>query len=308
MQGTTPTPYRVSTITATGSIGCLINLEKLFENIDVVSNSDRILYVEFGCRKFDNSYCKGLAKKVIKVGDKSKRFDNQVTVLYSDAGQGVYVSAKIFKNGNLQMTGIKSEAQGAEVMRTVRDIVRSAGEKDPEVIDAGELLDEPANFSIRMINSDFKMGFPIRRDLLYKEWVAKYEHGCSYEPCIYQGVKIQYFYNTHVHDHTHERDGICRCSTPCILRRKNEEVPCRKVTIAVFQSGSVIITGGKTIAQVEEVYEFIKGILLEMRPAIEGNAPIVITPQESKEPIVKSEKIILKKSNIIYPKSYVARA
>jgi TATA-box binding protein (TBP) (component of TFIID and TFIIIB) len=302
-------PYRVSTITATGSLGCLINLDKLFQNIDQVANAENILYVEFGRRKFDNSYCKGQAKKVIQMGNKQKRFDNQVTVLYKDDRADVYVSAKIFKNGNLQMTGIKNCDQGDAVMKSVRDIVMMAYKKDPEVV-AGDvaMLERPSNYSIRMINSDFKMGFPIRRDLLYKAWLTEYKHICSYEPCIYQGVKIQYFFNMDKGVVGAERDGICKCAVPCSLRRKNEDVPCRKVTIAVFQSGSVIVTGGRSLEQIDEVYEFIKGALTRLRPRIEDHAKQVAG--ESVVPIagacdktsMEPQKVLIKKANIIYPR------
>ena len=38
---------------------------------------------------------------------------------------------------------------------------------------------------------------------------------------------------------------------------------CKKITIAVFKSGKIIITGGKNIEQVNIVYNFIKDLLIK---------------------------------------------
>jgi len=298
-----PTPYRVSTITTTGSLGSNINLDELFKNIDIDDIGSKIEYVEYGKRKFDNSFCKGQAKKVIQLGKKSKRFDNQVTVLYKDDNENIYVSAKIFKNGNLQMTGIKDEQQGHIVMDKVHEIIVKAYNKDKNVL-YGNPIETlvPSNYSIRLINSDFKMGFNIRRDLLFKIMIKEYENGCSYEPCIYPGVKIQYFYN----ELSPVKDGICRCEMPCIFRKKGDTNGCRKVTIAVFQSGSVIITGAQKLSQIDEVYSFITRLLTKQEDNIKKlilvNEDSMVNSISQDDSMSQSKKIMLNKNNIIYPK------
>jgi len=288
-----PTAYRVSTITATGALGCLVDLDKFFQNINLEEHPN-ILYVEYGKRKFDKSYCKGQINKVIQMGTKSKRFDNQVTILYKDLDTGIYVSAKVFRNGNLQMTGIKHNDQGILVMNLIRDVVITAYRIDNAVLPnyISELV--ASQYSVRLINSDFKMGFPIRRDILYKTMMKEYEHGCSYEPCIYPGVKIQYFYNK---DKTSmPRDGICRCASPCIYKKKGNVTGCRKITIAVFQSGSVIMTGAQHLEQIDEVYKFITKVLLTHENTIKK----VVLLEEPVLPSESGEKVMIKKKNIVY--------
>lgn len=297
-----PTPYRVSTITTTGSLGCCIDLNELFKSIDTDVVGSKIVYAEYGKRKFDNSLCKGTIKKVTQMGDKTKRFDNQVTILYKDDTENLYVSIKIFKNGNLQMTGIKSDEQGAFIMDKIKELVIDAYHKNKDVL-YGENIDRvvPSNYSIRLINSDFKIGFPIRRDLLFKIMLRDYENGCSYEPCIYPGVKIQYFYNKQ----SHQRDGVCRCENPCIFRKKGDTNGCRKVTIAVFQSGSVIITGAQELKQIDEVYEFITKVLLEKEESIKKVVLVEDTANtaSSGNSNVCDKKIMLNRKNIILPKN-----
>ena len=43
--------------------------------------------------------------------------------------------------------------------------------------------------------------------------------------------------------------------------RGNGDGNCKKITIAVFKSGKVIITGGQNKQQLEESYRFIKNFI-----------------------------------------------
>jgi len=293
-----PKPYRVSTITATGSLGCGINLDKLYSTIDdtLVPN---ILYVEYGKRKFDNSCCKGKVKKNIQMQNKSKRFDNQVTILYEDKSKEIYVSTKIFRNGNLQMTGVKNDEQGHEIMNIIKQIVFDCFQKE-----SGVLVDENVDllvaqkYSIGLINSDFRVKFSIRRDILYKILTHEYHNNCSYEPCIYPGVKIQYYYNKQ----NTTKNGICACSVPCMIGKKcgDGDRQCKKITIAVFQSGSVIITGAQHLSQIDEVHAYILNIL----QANEERIKKVVFVDEDKPagPVFDKTKVVyLHKKSIILP-------
>ena len=50
-------------------------------------------------------------------------------------------------------------------------------------------------FKIVLINSDFKLNFEIKRSELHQILVNNYKIYSSYEPCIYPGVNIKYFWN-----------------------------------------------------------------------------------------------------------------
>jgi hypothetical protein len=81
----------------------------------------------------------------------------------------------------------------------------------------------------------------------------------SYESAIYQGVKTKYFYNA-------ERPataapGLCPCDKLCKGTGDGSKIGlCKKITISPFQTGQVIITGARTMEQINEAYEFIKNV------------------------------------------------
>ncbi len=95
---------------------------------------------------------------------------------------------------------------------------------------------------------------------LYNLLVKNYQIYVSYDPAIYQGVKISYMWN----EKNSHKDGLCKCDKQCRLeknlRKKNI---CKIVTIAIFQSGNIIITGASNIKQTNEAYNFINKILYD---------------------------------------------
>jgi len=112
------------------------------------------------------------------------------------------------------------------------------------------------NYKIVLINSDYFVGFEIKRDELHKILVEKYNIYSSYEPCIYPGVNIKYFINTN------NTCGICECENLCNGKGNGcGDGYCKKVTIAVFKSGKVIITGGQNKEQIIESYRFITNFI-----------------------------------------------
>lgn len=125
------------------------------------------------------------------------------------------------------------------------------------------------NFKIRMINTDFKIfqdaamteKFNIKRKELHNILISsKYNNKSSFQPGIYQGVKLEYFWNVHdIH-----KNGICNCTTNCFGKNSgNGDGNCKKVTIAIFESGSILITGGITFEQVNDAYKYICTIIKE---------------------------------------------
>jgi hypothetical protein len=78
-----------------------------------------------------------------------------------------------------------------------------------------------------------------------------------FEKTIYQGVNAKFFYNTEK-GRTH---GICTCSKPCTGKGTGEgDGECKRITLSIFRTGSIIITGGRTMEQIEAAYEFINNI------------------------------------------------
>ena len=111
------------------------------------------------------------------------------------------------------------------------------------------------NINIVLINSDFVCGFEIKRNKLYNI-LKKKNITVSYEPDIYAAVNMKFYYNK-----SYEQQlGICHCEKKC-KGKGDGLLTCKKITISIFQSGSIIITGAKSNIQKNEAYNFINKII-----------------------------------------------
>jgi TATA-box binding protein (TBP) (component of TFIID and TFIIIB) len=191
-------------------------------------------------------------------------FDNQATAIYA-MQDGTTVNLKLFRNGNVQMTGVKAPHKGEEALAFLSDTVNDLF---PEL----ENKCRPSRFRICMINTNFDIGFHVKRDVLTSIIKSNYRTRASFEPCGYTGVKIMYLYNTiSTHNAAH---GVCCCSqdgtNPCRgTGYGNGLGDCRKVTIVVFQSGHAIITGGHSMEHILAAHAFICRVVVDHRQAIE---------------------------------------
>jgi len=307
------TAYRISTITATGSVGTEVNLDLLFDELCIAIDEGGVgktpekqfglVYTEYGRRKSVTFYS-GIAKKYATHNSKAsgfKRFDNQLTVVYRFNDDSL-INIKVFKNGNIQMTGIKKTNDGRMMIDIlVSEIKRLSLERGNFIVQDIDML-KTLNYKIALINSDFKVSFEVKRDKLHNVLKRLYNIRCSFEPCIYPGVKIQFFWNfLNV-----KKDGICRCSKACI-HGKGEgsgDNDCKKITIAVFQSGCVIITGAQTTEQIDDTYKFICAILFGHREVIEKTPlPQAIQSKmgDMNQHVKPKNKVFIKKHLIVYP-------
>ena len=279
------TPFKISTITATGSLTdekLDIDIDTLFETVDIQPLCDEgVLYAEFGKKK--KGVSKKMAKRIVVIKN-YKKFDNQLTLEYKikmDEVKYTILNCKIFNNGNVQMTGVKYIEQGAVFLERVRDIVLAS---PATVCDKTKV--KACNYQVRMINCDYKFPFCIKRDCLFNILISKYQNVCSFEPCIYPGVKLQYMWRLG------NVNGLCKCPEMCAINKRNSI--CKKITIAVFQSGCVIITGAQSIPQINEAYDWINSIILANKETIEKKiVPIPVPAQGEKR------KMLIPKSRIL---------
>lgn len=111
-----------------------------------------------------------------------------------------------------------------------------------------------------LINSDFYTNFNIKRNILHGLLKNKYNIISRYEPGIYPGVNNKFFWNSEYKNKPFK--GKCYCSKPCHGKGNgNGEGQCKKITIAVFQSGAIIITGARNKEHIEDTRNFIIGVL-----------------------------------------------
>jgi hypothetical protein len=233
--------------------------------------------------KEDDEHSRGTypkKKRKSKTESKKSRFDNQITGIFR-YNADYMPNIKIFKNGNIQLTGIKDVKHPEYIVKhIIANITRIYNDIDKTIIitHADDLNPVERlvyqNFKIRMINTDFKIyqdteltnRFNIRRKELHNILIgSKYNNKSSFQPGIYQGVKLEYFWNS---SHT-QKNGICHCVSNCFGKNTGHgDGNCKKVTVAIFESGSILITGGITFEQVNDAYAYICNVIKENKSTI----------------------------------------
>lgn len=258
-----PTKLRISTMTAVCDINTVVKLNDLYKYISFYEDeSEESGYPYIKSCQFSSEPIKGYIKNEKnkkKAKSKTKNcFQNQSTLIIalSDSRK---INLKIFRNGKIQMTGLKSEEEGYIAANTLISKILNIQKEYPDFINSPNKTPVISSFSIVLINSDFSAGFRIKREKLY-ELLFKSGMYVSYEPDIYPGVNAKFYWNTK----NCQDDGICRCSKICDGKGDgNGDGNCKKVTIATFQSGNVIITGARKNIQTKEAYNFINKIFSE---------------------------------------------
>jgi len=280
----TPTNLRVSTITVCATI----NLDDSIKNF-----VNKTILQRHCCKKcyemfldIENHTC----DKIIK---KKGSFYNQQTLLITLPNKKK-VNFKIFWNGKVQITGLKSELHGVKAIEIFIEFIKKLQlrYKNTEewVITDSKLL-QMDNYRVCLINSDFSVNFKIKRNLLYELLKKKYKISVSYEPDYYQGVNSKFYWNRV----NKKMTGKCNCTINCNGKGKgNGNGDCKKVTISIFQSGKIIITGAQTYHQIKDAYLFINKVLDSEYLTIKRNEIMI-----EKTDDILNKKIFIDKTKII---------
>ena len=237
---------RISTMTAVAKMSSDLELSQLYDNIDI---NDIVRFIQH--KEEHKGYSKKLEKKSRKK-TKKKTFYNQVTIHIFHYDK--IVNVKLFNNGKIQMTGLKYEKQGTEVLEILKQIIIDNNKNDIFKEDTLEVSD----YKIVLINSGFNIKYKINREKLHRKIINLGLYS-TYEPCMYPGVNIKYYYNN---INSVKDFGICNCNCECNGKGSGlSHGDCKRVTIAVFNSGEIIITGGNNREQIVESYNFITKVL-----------------------------------------------
>ena len=154
------------------------------------------------------------------------------------------------------------------------------------------------DFQVVLINSDFNINFKIKRNILYSILRDDYGIISRFEPGIYPGVNNKFYWNKDYKDDPTKKKGVCYCTKPCNGKGLgNGNGDCKKITIAAFSSGSVIITGARERQQIDDCYNFINGVFKDNYSKVKK----VLAPfyDEKKETKNTSKKYV-KPNDIIY--------
>jgi hypothetical protein len=195
---------------------------------------------------------------------------------------------KLFGNGGIQMTGVPSQEFATDSVSWLLELIKrlpqspfaitnttatvatgtpvtagtagtagaagAAGAGTP----AANTVVVPAvtKISVPLINTDYSLSHDIQQDNLHRIFIEEYNLFSMLEKTIYQGVNTKYFYNT-----TNNKTGVCRCAAFCKGQGNGSgNGECKRITMSIFRTGKIIITGARQMAQIHEAYEFLNRI------------------------------------------------
>jgi hypothetical protein len=269
---------RVSTITAQGMLGVnlAINFKSVYENLHVVDEPSHmaIQMIKYTDTSDGSCHQRGVHPRKHRVLKSSlqkteQTLRNQITIVMwlfdPTIDQLHHVSVKLFTNGRIHIAGLRDPELGPSVIQCIAQAIWNAGPENVQRMVGGgtigndntntntnvqvlpglylEMEDVRRHFSIIMVNSDFKVPFYIKCAMLPPIIRASGSYA-FYEQDTGAGVKVKY---------------------QCHPVGENPKT----VTIMVCRTGSIIITGASSMAQVPIAYNYIRDILFEHRDVIE---------------------------------------
>jgi len=259
----TKTALRVSTMVITAHWGTLIQLDKLFELLK--HHIIPLWYPGVGILKFAHknklfvsSYKDIFTNRKIT----SKSFFNQSTIVIrrrtEKENSWKEVNVKLFANGGIQMTGITSEPFAQKTIEWLLELLQSLPESPFVAPQEGGAIPEPSiqRFSVQLINTDYALNKFINQDALHKILINEYNLFSMLEKTIYQGVNTKFFFNT-----SNSGKGICQCDQFCKGQGTGHgEGECKRITMSIFRTGRIIITGARKLYQIEAAYDFLNSV------------------------------------------------
>lgn len=242
-------------IISTMTIICKINVNFNVDNIAKYINlsNENIITVKYG--EFSNTNRTIINKKKNNRKKSTrglKNFYNQVTLVINMNQNNLIqttkkkkrkiINIKLFKNGSIQITGCNNIEN---VIKTITNLFDELKKVYAVLDDNNNIIDKPFvsdlslldikniyDFKIVMINSNFNIQFQIDRDKLFYCLINDgYE--CSYDPIIHACVDIRFSYSD-----------------------------SKKISIFIFESGAVIITGSTNCDHIVTAYNHINKYLL----------------------------------------------
>lgn len=176
---------------------------------------------------------------------RSKRFNNQYTICVPVNNDKHKLNVKIFKNGTLQISGAKNMGDIHDLAQVLRTRAH---------MDIGE-------YKVAMINSNFDVHHKID---LYKLAVYFRETGMhiNYDQQRHPGLHVRYMYN----ERNIFSNGICSCIVGFNVAtgktdKRCTKCECHKVSVIIFATGKIVVTGASSLVQILEVHEYLMGIV-----------------------------------------------
>tara|TARA_B100000579_G_scaffold430225_1_gene443239 strand:- start:514 stop:1272 length:759 start_codon:yes stop_codon:yes gene_type:complete len=220
--------------------------------IDVTVKVKDAQIIEWLKTKKDISFREKKKKKAVE--GKKDRFFNCV-MFYMQCGFEKPVHIKIFQNGSLQLSGVQTldMEKIEEIIECILILVEEAAQEFPNLITVNS--NEIGTVNITMVNSNFKISPDPKWKINQKQLQTiinnnyRIEHGGRWTGVTktekYPGLNGKYIYNKYLDDYDpHSKKKV-----------KGQ------VTILIFRSGSIIITGYNVWEHGIEAYNEIVDII-----------------------------------------------
>lgn len=275
------TKYRISTITSGVYLKIPdiekfnINLLILFNNIKILNENKNFVYSQH-INLNKEKIIRGSINKKKRSGNKDRTFDNQISFIFK-IGENYYPNVKVFQNGNLHITGCRClediNIPLIAIINEIKKVFKIDNNLIKDVKEINKLYHD--EIKIFMINTDFKIylnndmlnQFYIKRRILHDILISNDNMVARFDPSTYPGVKIEYWWSKNKNIEYDEEYYKLRRNIKKKINNydKNND---KKITISVFESGSVLITGAISLEQVDEAYDYICKILNENKNKI----------------------------------------
>jgi Transcription factor TFIID (or TATA-binding protein, TBP) len=243
-------------MTVTAKWGLPIQLDVLFEQLK--KHLIPIGYYGPGVLKFEHKgQVFGACHKDLFTNRKAtdKSFYNQSTIVLRQPFSGGWkeLNMKLFPIGSIQMTGVTDQAFAVKAVEWLLAFIETL----PQSPFAGKAA--VTNVDISLINTDYSLSHDVQQDNLHKLLMERYNLFSMLEKTIYQGINTKFFYNT-----KNNGTGICSCKGFCKGQGTGDgEGECKRITMSIFRTGKIIITGARTMDQIEAAYAFLNKVFLE---------------------------------------------
>jgi TATA-box binding protein (TBP) (component of TFIID and TFIIIB) len=238
---TLPLNLSICTMSLACNLGTKFKIDNIYKYLQLESNNIVAIKCKNGIRCMD-----GIKEKFKSTNKNSKKvFSNQYTVIIQIT-ETRFLNVKLFKNGSIQMTGCK-EISDANI--AINRLISKLGEKlfikNNDILSDILFVDDidnlrMSNFKIDLIVSNFAVNYLINKENLFRLLTEKN---------ILCRLSVQHSCVNIKHKITIENNDIF-------------------ISIFVFQTGNIIITGGKKAEYVKEAYNFIVGFLSKNKQQI----------------------------------------
>ena len=228
------TDVNVSTITVCFKYNQSINLPYFYEN--------RPKFIDM---TYKPSAKKAKEKKKKGTDSFYNSFEIKMAILDREIGSFSNISVYLFPNGKIKIAGSKTVNVVHSTIEELTDIINYV---EGSIDDHSNLVAE--NIKIQMICSDFKVK-PIKEDT--DGWCIKQE--------VLKNILVTDYHLSATFSALSKYPGIN-------LKYPSVEPDNKPVSIFIFRSGSIIITGAKNAKDILSCYEFINKVIYKSHSSI----------------------------------------